>query len=30
MGPPRHVDPSAFVTVKAGDFAKGKPAASTP
>jgi len=26
----RYVDPSAFVTVKAGDFAKGKPAATTP
>ena len=26
----KYVDPSAFVTVKAGDFAKGKPATSTP
>jgi zinc protease len=26
----KYVDPSAFVTVKAGDFAKGKPAAATP
>ncbi len=26
----RQVDPLAFVTVKAGDFAKGKPAAATP
>jgi zinc protease len=26
----RQVDPSAFVTVKAGDFAKGKPPAATP
>jgi zinc protease len=26
----KYVDPSAFVTVKAGDFAKGKPTAATP
>jgi len=26
----RYVDPAAFITVKAGDFAKGKPATSTP
>jgi len=26
----KYVDPTAFVTVKAGDFAKGKPAATTP
>ena len=26
----RYVDPTAFVTVKAGDFAKGKPATAVP